>query len=96
MIITVIFFVNDMSSYIQPVSLDYLSIDELQIHSVLFANDTVLFSYIKLDLQILLNKWHTICFGFFIYFNILVHKTITIIHIHTVHAMHLLHVLYRH
>ena len=31
-----IFFVNDMSSYLQTDSLDYLSIDELQIYILLF------------------------------------------------------------
>ena len=40
-----IFSVNDMSSYLQTDSLDYLSIDELQIYILLFADDTVLFSY---------------------------------------------------
>ena len=48
-----IFFVNDMSSYLQTDSLDYLSIDDLQIYIVLFADDTVLFSYTKPGLQIL-------------------------------------------
>ena len=56
-----IFFVNDMSSYLQTDSLDYLSIDELHIYIVLFADDTVLFSYTKPGLQILLNKLHTYC-----------------------------------
>jgi len=56
-----IFFVNDMSSYLQTDSLDYLSIDELQIYIVLFADDTVLFSYTKPGLQILLHKLHTYC-----------------------------------
>jgi len=32
-----IFFVNDMSSYLQTVSLDYLSVDELQIHIFCFS-----------------------------------------------------------
>ena len=35
-----IFFVNDMSSYLQTDSLVYLSIDELQIYILLFADDT--------------------------------------------------------
>jgi len=35
-----IFFVNDMSLYFQIDSLDYLSIDELQIYILLFADDT--------------------------------------------------------
>jgi len=56
-----IFFVNDMSSYLQTDSLDYLSIDELQIYILLFADDTVLFSYTKPGLQILLHKLHTYC-----------------------------------
>jgi len=51
-----IFFVNDMSPYFQTDSLDDLSIDELQIYILLFADDTVLFSYTKPGLQILFNK----------------------------------------
>ena len=53
--------VNNMSSYLQTVALDYLSIDELQIYILLFADDTVvvLFSYTKPGLQILLNKLHS-------------------------------------
>jgi len=50
-----------MSLYLQTDSLDYLSIDELQIYILLFADDTVLFSYTKPCLQILLNKLHTYC-----------------------------------
>ena len=50
-----------MYSYLQTDSLDYLSIDELQIYMSLFADDTVLFSYTKPGLQILLNKLHTYC-----------------------------------
>ena len=57
----VIFFVNDMSSYLQTDSIVYLSIDELQIYIVMFADGTVLFSYTKPGLQILLNKLHTCC-----------------------------------
>ena len=56
-----IFFVNDMSSYLQTDSLDYLSIDELPIYILLFADDTVLFSYTNPGLQILLHKLHTYC-----------------------------------
>jgi len=51
-----LFFLNDMSSYLQTDSLVYLSIDELQIYILLFADDTVLFSYTKPGLQIHLNK----------------------------------------
>ena len=51
-----LFFLNDMSSYLQTDSLVYLSIDELQIYMLLFADDTVLFSYTKPGLQILFNK----------------------------------------
>ena len=50
-----------MSSYLQTDSLDYLSIDEFQIYILLFADDTVLFSYTKPGLQLLLNKLHTYC-----------------------------------
>ena len=56
-----IFFVNDMSLYLQTDSLDYLSKYELQLYIVLFADDTVLFSYTKPGLQILLNKLYTYC-----------------------------------
>ena len=58
-----IFFVNDMYSYLQTHSLDYLSVDELQIYILLFADDTVLFSYTEAWFTdcILLNKLHTYC-----------------------------------
>ena len=48
-----------MSSYLQTDSLDYLSIDELQIYILLFADDTVLFSYTKPGLQIRLSTYKT-------------------------------------
>jgi len=56
-----IFFINDMYTYLQTDSEEYFSIDELQIYLLLFADDTVLFSYSKAGLQILLNKLYRYC-----------------------------------
>lgn len=56
-----IFFVNDMHTCLQQNTFDVISIDELQIFLLLFADDTALFSYSKDGLQHLLNQLHVYC-----------------------------------
>lgn len=56
-----IFFVNDMYENIQNVNNDVFTLDELQIYLLLFADDTVLFSYSKEGLQLLLNQLYDYC-----------------------------------
>ena len=40
-----ILFINDMSEYLKDESVEVVSLEELQIFLLLFADDTVLFSY---------------------------------------------------
>ena len=56
-----IFFINDMSTYLHDNTADLVTIEELQIFLLLFADDTVIFSYTKEGLQILLNKLYEYC-----------------------------------
>ncbi len=56
-----IFFINDMYTQLQADQLDSFTIDELQLYLLLFADDTVLFSYSKQGLQSLLNNLHVYC-----------------------------------
>ena len=56
-----ILFLNDISSAINDNHIDSLSLDEIQIFMLLFADDTVIFSYSKEGLQILLNNLHDYC-----------------------------------
>lgn len=54
-------FVNDMYECIEGDNLDAFTLGELQIFLLLFADDTVLFSYSSEGLQILLNKLNDYC-----------------------------------
>ena len=56
-----IIFINDMSSYINDSDADMITLNEMQIFLLLFADDTVLFSYSVNGLHILLNKLHEYC-----------------------------------
>ena len=56
-----IFFVNDMHEYLYDESVDMVTVNELQIFLLLFADDTVLFSYTEEGLQCLLNRLHQYC-----------------------------------
>ncbi len=51
-----LFFINDMENYISSDNIDAVNIEELKIYLLLFADDTVLFSYTKEGLQLLLDK----------------------------------------
>ena len=54
-------FINDMYTFIKGGSFDIVNIDELQLLLLLFADDTVLFSYSKGGLQFQLNQLYTYC-----------------------------------
>ena len=56
-----IFFINDMSKYLYEDSADLVSINEIQMFILLFADDAVIFSRSKTGLQILLNKMCSYC-----------------------------------
>ena len=56
-----ILFINDMSEYLKDESVEVVSLEELQIFLLLFADDTVLFSYTVEGLQILLGKLSMYC-----------------------------------
>ena len=56
-----ILFINDMSEHLKDESVEVVSLEELQIFLLLFADDTVLFSYTVEGLQILLNKLSMYC-----------------------------------
>lgn len=64
-----IFFINDMANYLYDDNADLVTIDELQIFLLLFADDTVLFSYTKEGLQILVDKLRDYCNKWGIYVN---------------------------
>ena len=51
-----ILFINDMSTSFYDDTVEAISIDELQVFLLLFADDTVLFSYTPQGLQTLLKK----------------------------------------
>ena len=65
-------FINDMYyvTFIKDGSFDVVNIDELQILPLLFADDTVLFSYSKDGLQFQLNQLYTCCSNWTITVNI--------------------------
>ena len=65
-----IFFLNDISSAINNNHIDAISLDEIQIFMLLFADDTVIFSYSKESLQILLTNLHDYCIKWGISVNI--------------------------
>jgi hypothetical protein len=48
-----IFFINDMYDFLYDDNIDFFSIEDLKLFLLLFADDTVLFSYTKEGLQIL-------------------------------------------
>jgi hypothetical protein len=50
-----------MEAYIKDINADLVTIDHMQIFMLLFADDTVLFSYSLSGLQALLNKLHNYC-----------------------------------
>jgi len=54
-------FINDMYTFIKDGSFDVVNIDDLQLLLLLFADDTVLFSYSKEGLQFQLNQLYTCC-----------------------------------
>lgn len=56
-----IMFINDMEESLYDVNADIISLNELQIFMLLFADDTVLFSYSVNGLQILLNNLKRYC-----------------------------------
>ena len=70
-----IFFINDMSAALQNDGIDLISIEEMQIFLLLFADDTALFSHSPEGLQMLLNKLHAYCSKWGIEVN--VDKTVT-------------------
>lgn len=71
-----ILFINDMSESLSDEAADIISIDELQIFLLLFADDTVLFSYSAHGLQTLLNRLHAYCLKWNIKVNI--NKTVVL------------------
>ena len=54
-------FINDMYTFIKYGSFDVVNIDISQVLLLLFADDTVLFSYSKEGLQFQLNQLNTYC-----------------------------------
>ena len=56
-----IFFINDMYESLYDDSIDNISIDEIKMFLLLFADDTVLFSYSKDGLQHLLDNLYLYC-----------------------------------
>lgn len=63
-----------MESYLADDSADMISLDEFQLFMLMFADDTVLFSYSSRGLQILLNKLKIYCLKW----NITVNTTKTV------------------
>jgi len=72
-----IFFINDMYIQLQDEQLETFTIEELQLYLLLFADDTVLFSYTKHGLQELLNKLHVYCQKWDIHVN--TNKTVAMV-----------------
>lgn len=50
-----------MEEYLKIDNIDFITIEEIQLFMLLFADDTVLFSYTENGLQQLLNKLHNYC-----------------------------------
>ena len=63
-------FINDIYTFIKDGSFDIVNIDELHLLILLFADDTVLFSYSKEGLQFQLNQLYTCCSNWTITVNI--------------------------
>ena len=72
-----VFFVNDMYKSFQGDDNDIFTLDEIQIFLLLFADDTVLFSYTKEGLQRLLNNMFSYCTQWGITVN--TDKTVTMV-----------------
>ena len=56
-----ILFINDMYDHLYTDGIDSLDIDDIKLFMLLFADDTVLFSYSAAGLQTLLNKLYDYC-----------------------------------
>ena len=56
-----IMFINDMHGNLDINNIDSITVDDLNLFLLLFADDTVLFSYSIDGLEILLNKLHSYC-----------------------------------
>ena len=56
-----IFFIDDMAKALKDDTQDYITLNELQIFLLLFADDTVLFSETPKGLQLLLDKLYAYC-----------------------------------
>lgn len=56
-----IFFINDMYDSLYDNSVESFNLEDLKLFVLLFADDTVLFSYTKEGLQLLLNNLHSYC-----------------------------------
>ncbi len=56
-----IFFINDMYNCLYDPDIEMFTLDDIKIFMLLFADDTVLFSYTKEGLQILLDKLYSYC-----------------------------------
>ena len=56
-----IFFINDMYSYLYDDRAGVVTLNDLKLFMLLFADDTVLFSYTKEGLQVMLNKLCSYC-----------------------------------
>ena len=65
-----IFFINDMYASLSDNSIESFCIEEINVFLLLFADDTVLFSYSKEGLQCLLNKLHSYCNKWGVFVNI--------------------------
>lgn len=64
-----IFFVNDMHESLRSTNVPCFTLDDIQVFLLLFADDTVLFSYTKEGLQVLLNKLKDYCYNWGIAVN---------------------------
>ena len=68
-------FINGMYTFIKDGSFDVVNVDDLQLFLLLFADDTVSFSYSKEGLQFQLNRLFTYCS----YWGIIVNKAKTVV-----------------
>ena len=72
-----IFFIDDMANSLKDDTQNYITLNELQIFLLVFADDTVLFSETPEGLQLLLDKLNTYCAKWGITVN--VDKTVTMV-----------------
>jgi hypothetical protein len=56
-----IFFINDMYEYLYDDNVEMFTLEDMKLFLLLFADDTVLFSYTKSGLQLLLDKLYMYC-----------------------------------